>query len=245
MSNLDPYPARGAEGSDLAEPPDEFELKCLQRTLETLDLTATEILAPARLPENVNDPLLTTARPTWIGRSYRPGGVLLLGKNPGGGSVSYRHASHAGDGRLADAFSRLMQEQSIYSYRNWIAVQRVVMNDWRIWSISVSAIVGVLGDIGITADDIAFGNLVPFRTAENKVLAKELAQGWEKDLRPTIELLQPALIIKMTSNFPGLGERVKDSNVLTFRRANGDRCVTASGKTDLVNIKAWLAQAPR
>jgi hypothetical protein len=74
---------------------DQFETACLQSTVRTLRLQSTDILRDdGRLPANKNDLLLRWARPTWIGGDYTVGGVLLLGKNPGGGSSSNLDEPH-------------------------------------------------------------------------------------------------------------------------------------------------------
>src|SRR4051794_32102039 len=107
---------------------EQFESLCLASTLRTLSLVPTDILlADSRLPANENDPLLLIARPTWIGKDFKTGGVLLLAKNPAGGSASHRLASHPSDPSLAEALNALRARRDIGSYRSWRKVQLQVM----------------------------------------------------------------------------------------------------------------------
>ena len=222
--------------------PEQFELACLECTLRTIRLTPRDILATQdRLPKNENDPLLDVARPTWIGRDYCVGGVLLLAKNPAGGSLVHRAASHPLDASLSDALKRLRERQDIASFRYWRDVQLQVMSDerdgWRIWRYSVSAVINTLG---IREHDVAFGNLVPFRVEGNQLTAFEKDQGWNRDIRHVVTLLEPSVIVDMAGGVPA-SCRIYYPNVeiLSFRRANGDRGITAAGRSDLSEIRRW------
>ena len=104
---------------------DPFELACLDCTLRTLRIMPRDILVdPNRLPPNENDPLLDLARPTWIGKEFRVGGVLLLAKNPAGGSPSHRFAPNSLDAMLANALKNLSTRQVIAFYRVWRDLHR-------------------------------------------------------------------------------------------------------------------------
>ncbi len=222
--------------------PEQFELACLECTLRTLRLRPRDILlTDDRLPANQNDPLLDVARPTWIGRDYRVGGVLLLAKNPAGGSPVHRLASHPQDAIFADALQRLHERQDIASYRSWRDVQLQVMcderNGWRIWRHSALA---VIRNLGVSEHAVAFGNLVPFRVEGNKPNASEKERGWKQDVSHLVTLLEPRLIVDMAGGVPA-SCRVYCAGVeiLRFRRANGDRGITAAGQSDLTDIRRW------
>lgn len=217
-----------------------FELQCFESTLRTLRLQPTEILSSERrLPDNQNDPLLRVARPTWIGKGYRVGGVLLLGKNPAGGSVSRRDVSHPSDHDFASALERLADTRDIKSYRAWRDVaQPRAMSTWRIWNISALAIIHALRPLVCDPYSVAFGNLVPFRTSGNKVMADEFRRGWERDVGLVVRLLKPRLIVKMTAEFADLS-RYTDIEILSFRRSNGDNFITPAGTADLEAIHNW------
>jgi hypothetical protein len=221
---------------------EEFELSCLESTLRTMQLQPTGVLGDeGRLPANKNDLLLHWARPTWIGRDYAVGGVLLLGKNPAGGSSSNLDEPHPLDSTLAAALSRLWERQDIEVYRNWRDVQLRVMNDaergWRVWRISAMAIRRCLG---VAMRTVAFGNLVPFRTLRNSdPLVGEIECGWKRDISHVVALLEPKLIVYMGANIPTLYQYCTQAKVLPFHRANSYNSITAKGKEDLRAIQRY------
>lgn len=217
---------------------EQFEHLCLSCTLRTLKLAPRDILDPDRQPENQNDPLLEVARPTWIGKEYQVRGVLLLGKNPAGGTTSYQQASHGPDDILAAALSRLREWQDIESYRAWREAQFRVMtdesSDWRIWRVTIMAIVRSLD---IREHAVSFGNLVPFRTANNAdPRMGEIRRGWDRDVSHVVALLKPGLIVRLGVDVPRCYQRI-GVNVLPFARANGDRFITSQGREHLKTIK--------
>jgi hypothetical protein len=214
---------------------EQFESDCLESTLRTLRLTSHDLLDnnDDRLPPNDNDRLLHMARPTWIGRDYNIRGVLLLAKNP------RRSGTHPLDPILADALEQLTQ--TIASYRRWRDVQFDVMSDrnngWLIWRVSVVAVVRALG---VSEHSIAFGNLVPFRTADNEITPTEMERGWWQDIGHVFRLLNPLLIVDMAGGLPkSYRQRCSGAEVLRFRRMYGDRGVTGLGQTDLETLRRW------
>jgi len=213
----------------------EFEQLCLESTLRTLALKPTDILqSQDRLPDNRNDPLLRIARPTWIGRNYKTGGILLLAKNPGGGTEANKESSHPSDPGLAKALARLTERKDKESYQFWRDVAQLeAMKSWRVWRNSVKAVIEALG---VDENGIAFGNFVPFRTVDNKVKQNEIVRGWEVEVKPLVSILKPRLIVKMTAAFPKFSEQCRFSQVLRFRRANGDWFITPHGYEDLKEI---------
>jgi hypothetical protein len=67
-----------------------FSARCFRTALRTFSLDLLQVLRHAtRVPDALLADEGSTARPTWIGKDYAPGGVLLLGKNPGGGSSGF------------------------------------------------------------------------------------------------------------------------------------------------------------
>ncbi len=221
-----------------------FEQSCFESTLRTLKLRPTEILDdPQRLPENENDPLLQIARPTWIGRNYEFGRILLLGKNPAGGSQVHKHMSHPSDHSLAFALDRLIKNQDIESYRSWRdEAQLTAMRTWRFWDTSVKAVLAELEPLRVDEQSIALGNLMPFRSKENKVYHREFVRAWDVDLSHVIGLLKPRLIVKMTAEFNKFDQFCGEFPILQFRRSNGDRGITPFGHADLKAIRRWAIE---
>ena len=218
-----------------------FESQCHIGTLQTLLLNPEQILDDAsRIPRNHNDPLLRIARPTWVARDYQVGGVLLLGMNPAGGTSSHQQISYPSDRGLADAIDQMVRKRDLVSYRYWRDVaQPKAMETWRIWKVSIKGILHSLAAGGITSNQIAFGNLMPFRSEGNSVTASEFVRAWNSDLSHVITLLKPQLIVKMSASFPSFQKYVARIEILPFRRGIGDGAITSLGRTDLDNIRKW------
>jgi hypothetical protein len=213
-----------------------FRPACLAAALRTVDLNPLDVLlSEDRIPRTVDAEEGRTARPTWVGRNYQPGGVLLLGKNPGGGSPSFERMRPQWDFAFFDAIKRLRDERDMEAYLHLSDhAQPNAMRQWPMWR-SISA---VLDALGLDLFSVAMGNLVPFRTNGNKVLAQEFEAAWRLDVLPIIQLLQPRLIVKMTNEFSAFARYCPHGiMVQQFHRANGDNHITPAGNADLVQLR--------
>ena len=87
---------------------------CLTVALKTLDTNTLDILeSEERIPVTINTEEGRLARPTRIGKDYRTGGVMLVDKNPGGGSPSFGRARPSWDLAFFDALIRLRNERDM------------------------------------------------------------------------------------------------------------------------------------
>lgn len=133
-----------------------------------------------------------TAAPGWVGEAWR-GGTVLVGINPGGGGDAYRRNptddelyallrafrdAGAGDRQLA--FSELSTA--------WRAIQKT-HNIWRV-------IGAVLAATGESEREVAFMNVVPFRTRMDKIPSRpEIAVAWRHAAKPQLEALEPERVV--------------------------------------------------
>lgn len=216
----------------------------MELALQTLALKRCEVFGSHDvMPSTHNSYLDKTARPTFVGRNYRPGGVLILGKSPGGGGAKYKGKIAKHDGVWERAVKSLVNRSSIEVYRDWRdQIMPSCMHDWSIWT-SVSA---VLEAIQLDLHQVAFGNLIPFRIegAESEnIRTVHIKLAWEANTKLVIETLAPKLIVGMTSSFGKFSRLYEgEATLAKFRRARGDRYITESGEADLNNIRAhWIA----
>ncbi|HEX4080717.1 MAG TPA: hypothetical protein VHX61_17790 [Rhizomicrobium sp.] len=208
----------------------------LRAALRTLALDPLSILLnESRVPLTVDADEARTARPTWVGKNYKPGGVLLLGKNPGGGSPSFKTVRPAWDFDFFDALRALREKRDMvaYEYLSDVA-QPTAMRQWPLW-LSINA---VLDALGLDLFSTAIGNFLPFRTQGNSVRADEFKAAWRLDTALMVEVLRPKLIVKMTNEFRTFRDYCPaDIKIQQFHRANGDRYITDAGKADLVQLR--------
>ncbi len=223
------------EGSATVD--DLFRAACLAAALKTIDLHPLDILmSEDRVPRTVRPDEGRTARPTWVGRDYQPGGVMLIGKNPGGGSSSFETARPTWDIPFFDALVQLRDKRDMAAFVHLSdEAQPAAMRLWPMWR-SIGA---VLDALQLDVFSVAIGNLVPFRTQDNKVFAQEYERAWRLDNGPMIDLLRPSLIVKMTNEFPAFrGYCSSEIRIQQFHRANGDRYITPEGQNDLIQLRA-------
>jgi len=204
-------------------------------TIQTMSLDPLAILGDvSRLPENMVERDARTPRPAWIGEHYRPGGVVLLGKNPGGGAATHIHVRSVADAATYSALGQLNDRRNLEAYRHWREEEGKALPSWNFWR-SISA---VLGALKLSRDEVAIGNLLPLRTRDNRVRISDLRQAWHLNTASLIALLQPRLIIRMTADFRDDLRRLAPPGcqVCGFSRANGDSHITAAGQRDLAEI---------
>ncbi len=210
--------------------------QCLLIALRTLDLAPQQILVGRdRIPATVNPDEGRTARPTWVGKNYKPGGVLLLGMNPGGGTASFHTKRPRWDFDFFDSLRNLREKRDMtaFEYLSDVA-QPTAMRQWPMW-LSIRA---VLNALELDLFSVAMGNLVPFRTAGNSVRAAEFEAAWRLDTGPMIATLRPGMIVKMTSKFVAFARRCPSGILVQqFHRSNGDRYITAAGQMDLERLR--------
>ena len=218
---------------------DAFHTLCKDSTLRTLSLEPENVLGDkSRIPTNVLAAEARTARPTWIGKNYQPGGILLMAKNPGGGSSSFITKRPGWDIEFFEALQELQRNPTSETYIRWRDhAQPRAMVQWPIW-LSINAILEALqvGDL----ETVAIGNFMPFRTTGNTVRASEFFAAWTADTKAVIELTRPKLIVKMTAEFDRFSALCpRDTDWIPFSRANGDKYITQAGQDCLRQLREW------
>ena len=179
-------------------------------------------------------------QPGFVGRRYKRGGIVFIGANPGGAGVPQlksdsvqnellRKLRGATGSACLDAFEKLMNHL------------RVAMpEDWRIYDICVPP---VLEGSGYTVDDIAFLNLVKWRTTAERLTGAVVRASWEFQTQRQVAALRPRVIV-------GLGRTVVGRYVNEFdidreecfilKRMRGDRRLSDEGLAEAKRASRWL-----
>jgi hypothetical protein len=147
---------------------------------------------PINLPDDAS-----TMFAGYVGKKYAPDeGVLLLAINPGGGGDSYT--------------SRTPEDEDFYPLLEGLkaaspadvsgAFEKVnvafvpIVKRWNLWRI----LEPTLDAAGRSIDQVAYMNVVPYRTRGDKMPpAAARIMAWRKLVEPTIELLRPEAIITL------------------------------------------------
>ena len=176
----------------------------------------------ALMPITATDDAKTSA-PGWVGAQWAQG-TLLVGINPGGGGDNYRRNSSDDDlYKLLRAFrdAESSESQQLAFERMcaaWTRIQRG-HNIWRV--------VGkILESTGEAENEIAFMNVLPFRTRMDKApTSKDLQRAWDSVALPQIQALRPRRIISLGKKAWDVMARrdlPTESGLILFKRGIGD-----------------------
>jgi len=180
-----------------------------------------------------------TAASGWVGSAWQPGSTVLVGINPGGGGDTYRRNSNddelygllrgfrdaTGERQRAEAFATLSNA--------WINIQRG-HNIWRL-------IEPLLEALGKRTDEVAFLNILPFRTRQDAPAPiAVLKKAWEKATFPQIEALAPRRIIALGKKAHNVLVRLVPENgpeLVLLKRTIGDSYLAPEAKAILEELR--------
>lgn len=133
----------------------------------------------------------------FVGSKYVCGkGLLLLGINPGGGGDSY--AKRISEDEVfyprLHAFKSANDDSILEHFENINESFVRIVKGWKLWRIFKPTLIAAALDL----DDVAYMNIVPYRTRANKmppIAARRTS--WDKIVAPTSEVLCPRAIIAL------------------------------------------------
>ena len=177
----------------------------------------------------------------FVGRRYRSdAGILLLAINPGGGGDAYR--SRTGEDEhfypLLRAFKRATPEHALEAFERVNEAFAEIVRHWNVWRI----IERTLEAAGKALDEVAYMNLVPYRTRADKmppVAARRTAV--KRIVEPTIDLLIPRAIVALGKKAGTIQDiRRPDVPMYCVRRTIGDTYVHADAMQTLAEMRRAL-----
>lgn len=130
----------------------------------------------------------------WVGANYRPGGLVIIAANPGGGGDTYSATDN--DKKLYDTFRSFRSAQS---EDDWVAafekmsIEYMRQTTGHNISLPISKI---LESADRGADKCAFLNVIPFRTKGDGWPGVQVIQrATEKALNLQLHALNPGIIV--------------------------------------------------
>ena len=200
--------------------------------LHRADLFDSDSLMPISATEDANTPAAG-----WVG-SHWSGGTLLVGINPGGGGDDYRRNPTDAElykllRALAAAGDENEAEQALARVSvTWQRLQRT-HNIWRI-------IEPILNATGEQLNDIAFLNILPFRTRmDRSAPVAVLRRAWSQASGRQLVALRPRRVIALgkkawnaLSRFP-LAQGV---DLILFKRGIGDSYIPVESQAVLRSL---------
>lgn len=147
---------------------------------------------PINLPEDNS-----TMFAGYVGRDYTPGkGLLFLAINPGGGGDAYtvRIPEDEVFYPLLHKFKTTDQWRVLETFEAVNAAFVPIVKGWNLWRI----LGPTLDAAGADIHEVAYMNVVPYRTRENKMPPVPTRRtAWSKIVQPTLEILDPRSIITL------------------------------------------------
>lgn len=180
-------------------------------------------------------------QPGFVGPSYRPGGVMIIGQNPGNDVVANGESS-----------TNLRQYELLRQLRDAVDSAAVVSASHELmaalgseimptWSIVKNIVLPLLSALRLTLDDVAYTNLVKFRTVESNLASQIYGRSWDTT-SAQIRLLEPAYIIAL-----GLGTHreitrryIGSAEIHRVQRSRGDWALPDKGRRDIELISTRL-----
>jgi hypothetical protein len=192
---------------------------------------------PVHLSEDAQVPFLGFAGP-----NYRPGGVLLLAINPGGGTEKYIKRPPQ-DAELIPYILAFMASEPPVVESSFTAMSSSYMKQaktWNLWGI----VQPVLDACSKGPDEVAFANVFPFRTyKDHKPHSVPLRNAIIRITKPLVAGLGPSTIVVLGKK---AGDALHAHSLALGRcfivpRTNGDRYVSAEAMAVLAALRQHAA----
>lgn len=135
-------------------------------------------------------------QPGFVGSNYRRGGLLFVAMNPGGGADENDpddHKIYSALQRLRNADAKVRNE----AFDEANVVHRLIVPEWKIWANFVSPI---LRCTGITMQEVAYINLLKWRTQKSSGLERLYGLSWEAHTCRQVEALAPGAVVAIGSD---------------------------------------------
>jgi hypothetical protein len=177
-------------------------------------------------------------QPGYVGPDYRPGGLVFVSMNPGGGRTEEPSER---DLRQYDALQRLRdcgEQDALASFMALARVLQEIMPTWKVYKVFVEP---VLRYSCKEFSSVAYLNLLKWRTKESNGLRTLYKLSWEDHTKAQIGLLQPSMVIAIGTD-AGKAFRRFYTNDIRFQaipRVIGNN-IGQPGRDALARIKKWF-----
>ena len=193
------------------------------------------------LPKYLNEDA-STMFAGYVGPRYVPGkGIVLVAINPGGGRDSYSRRTPE-DERfypLLQKFKTADRSNAQKAFEDINDRFKGMVQRWNIWRI----IEPTLDAAGLSLEQVAYVNLVPYRTRGDKtppVSARKSA--FERIVEPMFKILDPKAIVALGKK-AGTIQQLWQAPVYCVQRTNGDRRVHDNARSVLDALRRDLHSA--
>jgi hypothetical protein len=136
-------------------------------------------------------------QPGYVGLRYQPGGLLFVSMNPGAGP---QDGLSPDDQRQYCALQRLRDTDEAAAPDAFDQLTQVLADIMPGWKIQRNFVAPVLRTADLDFTQVAYINLLKWRTKASSGLARLYALSWEHHTRDQFELLAPSRVIAIGSD---------------------------------------------
>ena len=210
-------------GSPYREKLAHFWWDCVQVSRRDVFGVVDDNYAPKHLPADAN-----TMFAGYVGANYEPGvGIVLLAVNPGGGGDAYATRTLADEEfyPLLAEFKAADRPRVVESFERINAAFPFILEGWNLQRI----LRPTLEAAGVTIEEVAFMNIVPYRTRNDRPPPVAAASAaWQRIVDPCLSILAPCSVVAMGKKAGNLVDRLYYGKepVYCVPRTNGDRYVS-------------------
>lgn len=176
-------------------------------------------------------------QPGYVGPDYRPGGLIFVSMNPGGGPMEGLGNE---DLRMYEALNRLRNCKTAQATKCFTALAHLlqgVMPTWKIYKVFVAPVLGYSNN---AFTNVAYLNLLKWRTKKSSGLNNLYKLSWENHTRQQVELLQPGTVVAIGTDAGKAFRRFYTSDIQfqAIPRVIGNN-IGQPGRDALGEIKKW------
>lgn len=136
-------------------------------------------------------------QPGYMGARYRSGGLVFVSMNPGAGPQA---GLSADDQRQYGALQRLRDADEDATRTGFDELTQVLADIMPGWKIQQNFVAPVLRAAALDFSEVAYMNLLKWRTTASSGLARLYALSWDHHTREQLELLAPSRVIAIGSD---------------------------------------------
>ncbi len=158
------------------------------------------------------------AQPGYVGAKYKPGGLLFVGMNPGGTTIGEISEEDRQQLLLLTRLKESSQRSRLAAFEE---LNRDLSKSMKKWAI-FQAVKRILDALDMNFSEVAYLNLLKWRTKDERISSKLLRQSWYGHTAQQIGLLQPAGMISLGITTARQLDRFRTFN-LAVERTIGDK----------------------
>jgi len=137
------------------------------------------------------------AQPGYVGERYSPGGLIFVSMNPGGGPSEGLGRRDIAQYKCLRALRNSSEDDAASRFRELTGRLAEWMPGWKIIRNFVEP---VLGYAHLEFDQVAYVNLLKWRTRKSSGLTRLYSLSWQDHTADQISLLRPSVVVAIGAN---------------------------------------------